>query len=151
MSEAEVTTTQQIAEKIGGWTLIIFGLRTAALIAGVFIARYGLLLLWELRPIRRKKYGTVVDARVTELNEEKRSASMNVYFMPRFEYEQDGVIKAFSPKKAYRPCRLKLNGAVKLCLGENGKFRAVRKDISFKKAAAFTLIGLALVLSQLLF
>jgi hypothetical protein len=151
MSELDVGQTQQAADSLSGYALLIFGIRTLVLIAGVYLIWRGLVLLWELRPIRRKKYTTVVDAEVTELNEEHHSASMNVYFMPRFEYEQSGETKAFSPSKSYRPCRLKLGGRVTLCIAESGKFRTIRKNISVKKALLILVIGIALAVSQIFF
>lgn len=139
----------RISERVSGIMMLVFAVRTILLFGGVFLLWRGLIILWELRPIRRKKFVTVVTAKVTELTQEHRSASMNTYYLPRFEYEQDGEVKAFSPKNAYRPCRLKLNSEVTLCISEKGKFRTIRGNISLVKAAAFILIGAALVILQI--
>jgi hypothetical protein len=140
----------KLSDKIPGFAMIVFTLRTILLFGGIFLIWKGLSFLWELRPIRRKKYTTVVSAEVTELTEERRSASMNRYIMPRFEYEEDGEVKAFSPKSAYHPCRLKLGKTVTLCLAENGKFRTIRSELSTAKSIAMIAAGLVLVILQIL-
>ena len=139
----------RISERVSGIKMLIFAVRTILLFGGIYLLWRGFVILWELRPVRKKKYTTVVKAKVTELTQEQRSASMNTYYLPRFEYEQDGEIKAFSPKQAYRPCRLKLGGEVTLCVSEKGKFRTIRSDISLKKAAALILLGAAFVALQI--
>jgi hypothetical protein len=106
-------------------------------------------LTWEIRPIRKKKFTTVVTAKVTELTEEHHSGSMNTYYLPRFIYEIDGEEKAFSPHKAYRPCPLKLDSEVTLCISKKGKFRTIRQNVSAVKAAAFIVSGILLTVSQL--
>lgn len=140
-----------ISERVSGWMMLVFAARTVILFGGVFLIWKGLTLLWEIRPVRRKKFTSVVTARVTELNQESRSASMNTYWMPRFEYEQDGVTKAFSPKEAYRPCRLKLGSEVTLCLADNGKFRTVRSEITLLKALLPLIIGAVMTAAMIFF
>lgn len=140
----------RINERVSPAMMGLFLLRAALLFIGVYLVYKGIVLLWELRPVRKKKYTTVVDAKVTELVREQRSASMNTYFMPRFEYEDDGEVKVFQPKESYRPCRLKLGGDVKLCISEKGKFRTVRKELTLTKAFVILGVGLVLALAQIL-
>lgn len=135
-----------ISERVSGFMMFVFLLRTVLLFGGILVCRYGIVMLWELRPVRKKRYSTVVEATVAEVTEENRSASMNRYLMPRFEYEQDGEVKYFMPREAYRPCRLKQGGKVKLCLGEKGKFRTIRSEVTLAKALIFTTAGLAIAL-----
>lgn len=133
---------------------MVFWIRTVALFVGIAFLWKGVVLLWEMRPIRRKKYTEIVDATVTELTEERRSASMYPYYMPRFEYEVDGETKSFMPDKSYRPCRLKLGGEVILCLGKRRRirsklpFRTIRKNVTPAKSTLFLIIGAFLIITQ---
>ncbi|MCD7741064.1 MAG: hypothetical protein LUI06_02525 [Ruminococcus sp.] len=141
---------EQAMEEISSFSYAMFFLRTVMLFGGIVCVWYGIKLLWEIRPVRKKKYAVVVDARVTEVTEEHRSASMNGYYIPRFEYELDGQKQYFSPKDSIRPCKLKVDDEVRLCLKENGKFRAVRKSLKPLKGIIFIVIGIALIIPQLI-
>ena len=137
----------QAFDRISGAQYALFGVRTVMLFAGIFLIWRALLRLWELRPLRRKKYVLITEAAVTGVPEEKRSASLDTYFLPRFEYEQDGKKLFYMPKDAVRPCRLRPGDRVTLCLDAKGGFRAVRRSVSPK--GSFVMLGVGLLLAIL--
>ncbi len=139
----------QAVENVDGTTMLILILRTVVLFAGVFLLYFGLRCLWEIRPVRKKKYSRIVRARVIEIIEEHRSATLNVYITPRFEFFNDeGKREEFMPPKAVHPCRLKFEDEVKLCITPDRKFRAIRSKIKLKASLIYFFIGALLILTQ---
>ncbi|MCD8094794.1 MAG: hypothetical protein LUE12_01515 [Ruminococcus sp.] len=145
-----LSSVEEVLENIGALKMTIFALRTIVLFGGIFFLWWGIRLLWELRPVRKKKYTTVVHATVDEAVEENRSASMNSYYKLRFVYELDGEERVFAPIYSVRNARVKAEERVKLCISGKNKFRTIREKTTLKKALLLCLVGVALILSQII-
>lgn len=134
---------------ISGGQYTMFTIRTVMMFAGIALIWAAFKLLWELRPIRRKRWTFVTDAVVTEVTEERRSSTINSYYIPRFEYLKDGKKEYYSPKDAVRPCRLRVDEQVVLCLDGKGRFRAIRKRITFARPLIMLAAGLLMLIPQM--
>ena len=140
----------QGADNLDGASLLMLTLRTAVLFGGIALLIIGIRWLWEIRPIFKRRYSRIVSAKVIEIIEEHRSATLNVYITPRFEFINDeGKREEFMPPKAVHPCRLKFEDEVKLCITPDRKFRAIRSRIKFKTSLIFAAAGLLLIATQI--